>query len=167
MNLHSVLEELNKLYEELPAKEATTKPCDETLTEADDEELVVVDGEEIVDDTVLGGPEDSDVAEEAQSVLECANCGALVIKTDQDIKLDNETELANADESCQYCEEANGYKIIGTFIPTANSALEEGIFDKDITPSVNLSLDGGTGKAVSVLDEPGLTEIFGLSKKEK
>lgn len=56
-------------------------------------------------------------AEEApkQLVLECSKCGALVIKNEEDVAIDDKTDLANIEDECQFCSETEGYKILGTF----------------------------------------------------
>lgn len=128
MNFQTILEELDRIYEELPAKELVnnkpdeeaevTEGCDSTLTEASDEEILV-DDEPIVDDTDIEEAPAEEIAEEApkQVVLECSKCGGLVIKDEADVKVDKETDLANIEDTCQYCEEAAGCKIIGTVVP--------------------------------------------------
>lgn len=156
MNFQTILEELDKLYEELPAEDIAekeipeaaeasevTEECSKTLTEDADEDIVI-DEEPIVDDEVA--------AEEAQLVLECAKCGALVIKPDADIQVDDETGLVNLTDACQYCEETAGYKILGNFIATeapeeaagaeeeaVEESLEEGIFDKRVEKTIKAS----------------------------
>lgn len=172
MNFTSVLEELNRLYEELPAKEAeqerkvesnveaaeqeavevTTEACAKSLTEADDEE-VFIDDEPIVDDEAEAEVEvdttekteaDEQSIEEAVSlILECSKCGALAIKAESDVTVDDKTDLANITDECQFCEEAAGYIIVGTVAPYESATeedaeetsdegeiIEEGIFDK-------------------------------------
>ena len=90
---------------------------------ADDEEI------EIIDD------------EPKQVICECDKCGALVIKAEADIIVDEETDLANVEDECQFCEEAKGFKIVGVVAPyepvDATEAeadvvdeLDEGIFDR-------------------------------------
>ena len=112
MNFISTFDELNKLYESSNGtsvarhKPATKSPIvSERLREADDEEI------EIVDD-------------ESQLVLKCANCGALVIKAEADVKTE-EAGLANTDEPCEYCEETKGYETIGTFISSVDETVSE------------------------------------------
>lgn len=149
MNFQTVLEELDKIYEELPAEETTekevedsvveeevTEACDKTLTEDADEE-VLIDDEPIIDDEVA---DEEAPAEDAQLVLECAKCGALVIKSDSDVKVDEETDLANVDEACQYCEEAEGYKILGNLVvseapveePKAEEVTDEEVVEESL-----------------------------------
>lgn len=101
MNFTSVFEELNSLYED---------KVDETPVE------------EVADDVIADEPADE---EPKQVVLECSKCGALVIKDEIDVAVDAETDLANADEACQYCEETEGYKIVGAVVPYAVENAEE------------------------------------------
>jgi hypothetical protein len=124
MNFQTILEELDKLYEENLTNDIDTEEeVQESLVEDADEE-VLIDDEPIVDDeTQEEEPEveaEEDEAEEdeapKQVVLECSNCGALVIKNEADIKVDEESDLINVDEECQFCEEADGYKIVGALV---------------------------------------------------
>lgn len=78
----------------------------------EDEEIVIVDDEELVDEQPV-----EEVAAEVQVVLECSKCGALVLKAEADVQVDEGTDLANVEEACQYCEEAEGYKVIGSLAP--------------------------------------------------
>lgn len=119
MNFIETFAELNKLYESVEPKDTVEDEVEvaeeETLKEAVEDDIVEeapADAEaeiEVVDD-------ETDSIE-AQLVLECAKCGALMIKSEADVKVDDETGLANAEEACQYCEETEGYKVIGTFAP--------------------------------------------------
>ncbi len=93
----------------------------EAIVEDADEE-VLVDNEPIIDDETeakeTAEAEEVEETDEAtkQVVLECSNCGALVIKEESDIKVDEETDLVNVEEECKFCEEADGYKIIGSLV---------------------------------------------------
>ena len=123
MNFISTFDELNKLYEELPAEEAVKKADKLVEEEIEDEEI------EIVDDEAA-----------AQVVIECTKCGALAIKNKADIKSEDTSDVVNVDEACAFCEEQNGYKVIGSFIPSDPAeepeeaeeieVVEEGLFDK-------------------------------------
>jgi hypothetical protein len=82
-------------------------------------------------------------------VLECANCGAVIIKEESEVEVAEDSDLANIEEECKFCEEADGFKIIGTLAPystedeieivdsdelaeepeESDEELEEGIFD--------------------------------------
>lgn len=141
MNFQTILEELDRLYEEDNAKaveevEETTEEAveeeavkeelkEEVMAEAaeDDEEIEIVDDEEV--EEVEEAPVEEEPAEEVRLVLECANCGAIMIKAEADVNVDEETGLANADEACQYCEAADGHKIIGAVAPYGGADVEE------------------------------------------
>jgi hypothetical protein len=139
MNFQSILEELDSLYEELPAAEAVKadtkadveESCDKPLKEADEE--ILIDDEPIIDDEVAA----EEVAEDEpkQLVLECSKCGALVIKAEADVTVDEASDLVNVEEECAYCEETAGFKVIGNFLPTAGieEATEEEVAEDETT----------------------------------
>lgn len=127
-NFTSVFEELSKLYEEEVREEVVTEEkvkeaCTEELTEAADDEIPV--------DEVPA--EEPAVEEEPRQIIcECDKCGALVIKDEADIVVDEETDLVNVEEECQFCEEAKGYKIVGVVAPY--EAVEEEAADAEEAP---------------------------------
>jgi hypothetical protein len=91
-------------------------PVVEALTEAaEDEEIEIVDDEAAVEEI----PAEEPVAEDEprQVICECDKCGALVIKDEADVVVDEETDLVNVEEECKFCEEAKGFKIIGAVAP--------------------------------------------------
>ena len=170
MNFQTILEELDRLYEEENVKkenektEDTVTETEQELTEAAED---ISDEEEIIDD------EEPAADELKQLILECDKCGALVIKAEEDVKIDDATDLANVDEVCHFCEEAAGCKIIGIVAPyeatedvepvedeieeegiieesSANNSVEESDeeltellnFDVPISASVNIKADG-------------------------
>ena len=109
------------------------------LTEAvgEDDEIEVIDDEEGPVDTeeapaeVVDAPETDESAEEAQEeeaevqlVLECTNCGSIVVKSEASVTVDEETNLANITEACQYCEEAVGYRVLGMVVPYESDMAE-------------------------------------------
>ncbi len=121
-NFISTFDELNKLYEEFAPdvekeeaekEEVVEEGCDKKLTEAAEDE--VVEDEIPVDEEPVEEP----VVEEdpRQVICECDKCGALVIKAETDIVIDEESDLVNVEDECQFCEEANGYKIVGVVAP--------------------------------------------------
>jgi hypothetical protein len=117
MNFQTILEELNRLYEEESLKTNSDSATEEqekeeVLTEAAEEEIEL----EVVDDEQEADELDTEDAPK-QVVLECANCGGLVIKTEADVAVDEKTDLANMAEACQYCEETAGYTIVGEVVP--------------------------------------------------
>ena len=131
MNFQTILEELDRLYEEDRTKveeevvEETAEEVveeeavqeelkEEVMAEAaeDDEEIEIIEDEEVED-----APVEEEAAEELKLVLECTNCGAIMIKAEADVVVDEATGMANVDEACQYCEATDGHKILGVVAP--------------------------------------------------
>ena len=52
-----------------------------------------------------------------KAILECEVCHSLIYKDKDEIKIDDESQLANIDEECPYCFSTNGYKIVGQVEP--------------------------------------------------
>lgn len=131
MNFQTILEELDRLYDEkVEAEEEITEEVEEnaeeaTLTEAAEEEVEIDDDEEIVIVDDEADEADEEAVEEVQMVLECAKCGALVIKPFAEIITDEESGLVNMEEACQYCEATEGYKVAGTLIPSPSEEVTE------------------------------------------
>ena len=146
MNFISTFDELNKLYEEAipevkegPVEEACAK---EALVEAAEDEEI-----EIVDDAEPTVEEEPIVEDEPrQLILECDKCGALVIKAEADVVIDEESGLANVEDKCQFCEETEGYKIVGVMLPyeTAEEsapAVEEPEFTESVEPTAEAPVE--------------------------
>ena len=153
MNFISTFDELSKLYEEVAKEEkveeaeAKEEKVEEACTKeafteaADDEEI------EIVDDVVEEAPVEEMPAEEPavdeepkQVIIECSKCGALVIKDEADIEADEESDLVNVKDECKFCEEKEGYNIVGVVAPyevvdEADESIEaeEDFFDEEST----------------------------------
>ena len=142
---YNIEDVLNTLKQRNPLEfflEDVTETGDDKLIEDADEEILIddepVEDDEAAQEEAADEADEADEAEEAveeteevQLVLECSTCGALALKTEADVEIDAETTLANIKEECQYCEEAKGYKIIGTLAPyaaTEEEPIEEGIF---------------------------------------
>lgn len=148
MNFISTFEELDKLYEgETKKKAVCAKGCTKD-TGSDIEEGVLgtalAVGAGAMAGTALGNAlsEDTeeDFAEEEaprRVIIECDKCGALVIKAEAAIVADEESDLVNMEDACQYCEATEGYKILGTLVPyeadevdsEEAEVVEEGLFD--------------------------------------
>lgn len=121
---------------------------------------------------VEGLTEDDDVeieiVEDSQLVLECANCGALVIKPEGEVETD-ESGVANVKEACQFCEEAKGYKVLGTFSPIDSEEAEETEDETEDQEDENLDegiFNSKKDKPESV-DKENLTELFGFGKEKQ
>ena len=128
MNFQNVLEELDKLYEEDARKaaeeakvaEEAEEAKDEKLTEAAEDEIPVDEepaeeavAEEPTEEAVVDGPK--------QLVIECAKCGAVFVKPEEEVVVDEATDLANVEEACAICEEAAGYKVLGELVSYASA----------------------------------------------
>lgn len=101
---------------------------DVIILESLTEEVEAEDAEEAEVDTA-----DVEATDEpSQLVLECSKCGGISIKAEAEVELDEETGLANAGEECQYCEEAEGYKVIGTLMPYAQEEPVDNAADDEI-----------------------------------
>lgn len=148
MNFISTFDELNKLYEEMPAAKEEDEKLEDTIEEActkeelteaaEDEEIEIVD-DEVADEEVPA--EEPAVDEEPkQVILECDKCGALVIIDEADIKVDEESDLVNVKDKCKFCEEKEGYKIVGSVLPyetvvdpvEVEEPVEDEVFEDDI-----------------------------------
>lgn len=185
MSFINVFEELSKLYESKEEQpEAETVEEEASEVESSEEEQLTEDVEEdVIDEEPVEEeqPEEEQQEEEPKPViLECANCGGLIIKDEADVAVDEESNLANVDEACQYCEETAGYKIIGLVAPYEAAKEEEpeelqATDDKENDAKLDELLDvkldargfGGTGNNVSVLS-PSLGEsaLEGLNEDE-
>ena len=130
MNFISTFEELNKLYEEAKdAKQANEKSedvveeaCDkEALTEAAEDDVIEIEDEAAEVEAAVDEPELYDDTEEElepkQVIMECDKCGALVLRDEDAVIVDEESGLANVEDECEFCEEASGYKIVGVVAP--------------------------------------------------
>lgn len=160
MSFISTFEELSKLYEsvepEVKEEEVVEESTEEELTEAV-EEVDEADGEAEEDETdeVVELEAEEEQEEPKQLILECSNCGGLVIKAEADVAIDDESDLANVDEACQYCEETAGYKVLGAVIPyEPNEALEEGIFDRKPSAKQEELIDEFKNKAEKITKKP-------------
>ncbi len=134
----SVFEDLNAIYDEGLESETKEELTEEVMsepvvaeTEATEvaeaaEEPLTEDSEEVVDNN------DEETEEPKQLILECDKCGALVIKIESDAVFDEETDLVNVEETCQYCEETAGYKIIGVVAPFEVSEKSEDAPEEEI-----------------------------------
>lgn len=138
MSFISVFEELSSLYESEEPVTDVEEVTEEVATKGETEEKPLT--EAIEDDEVVdpAETEETDEVEEPASeevrqvVLECTNCGAVVIRAESDVKVDDESDLANVKEPCQYCEETAGYKIVGIVAPyEVEEAAEEAVEEED------------------------------------
>ena len=155
MNFQTILEELDRLYEEDAVNVTDEKvdedsaaekevPLTEAAEDAGEEEIEIED--DSADDTedAQVAPEEP-VVEELPLVLECTNCGAVSVMAEADTVVDEESALVNTEDPCQYCEEAKGYRIIGKLAPysvddSADAEVEEADVAAEEDDSVEESL---------------------------
>jgi len=179
-NFNSVFEELSKLYEEKPAakqddkqqkqapqmqqkqepgkmpEDSIEEACAKSLTE-DAAEGAIEDDASVVetpdDDEVEIEIEDDEAKDEPrQLILECDNCGGLLIKSESDVVVDEETDLVNIEDACEYCEEAGGYKIVGVVAPYEAAVVETSV-EESLTEETKL-------RTVYVLNQEAEFENF-------
>jgi hypothetical protein len=140
-NFISTFEKLNKLYE-APKVDIKKKSVNfsrkkddaciaKSIAEAADNEEI-----EIIDDDALSGDDTSidelNEEEPRQVICECDKCGALVIKDESDIVVDEESDLINVDDKCKFCDEAGGYKIVGVVAPYEATEAEEDVTEDEV-----------------------------------
>jgi hypothetical protein len=179
MNFIDTFDELNKLYEEKSdeklqkIEEACNK--EKLAEEAEDEEIEIVNDEEteVVDDEEVAeeAPVEEPAAEEEskQIIIECSRCGALAIV--DEVVMDEESGFVNINDECKFCEEKDGYKIVGFVAPyevaeeepeeepvdeaeaTSDDAEESEELDELFNANVGVDLRnfGGDANKVSVL----------------
>ena len=161
MSFISTFEELNKLYEsvepEVKEEEVVEETVEEALTEAveevDETEEATAEKDETEEVIEIDAEEEQE--EPKQIILECSNCGGLVIKAEADVAVDEESDLANISDACQYCEEAAGYKIVGLVTPykateadgsvgedTGEDIVEESLLDVNLPIDVDVQANG-------------------------
>jgi len=148
MNFISTFDELNKLYES-DSKNVITRAKDsakDTVEEGALGTALAVGAGSLVGSAIgnaLSEDTATDVIEEElrQIICECDKCGALVIKDEADIVVDEETGLVNVEDECQFCEEAKGFKIVGVVAPyeVAEEPVEEEPVEEIVDESLNNS----------------------------
>ena len=124
MNFISTFDELNKLYEEKTEKVEESCTKEELNEAAEDEEIEIVDDESQVEE--IPAEEPAVEEEPKQTIIECSKCGALVIV--DEVAADEESDLVNIDDECKFCEEKEGFKIVGSVVPY--EAIEEVVEDE-------------------------------------
>lgn len=127
MNLYSLLEELDRIYEEEAQSDIEELEEEEVIEIEDDEEDDAEEDKIAADDfedefvAEEQAEEESpveDTAEITDYVLECTNCGAVCIKAGKDIKTEENVDLVNVGEACDFCEATAGYVLRGGLVDT-------------------------------------------------
>lgn len=152
MNLYSLLEELDRIYEEeaqsdiIELEDEVIEIEDEEDDEDESSEDEFVEEESAKDDHPVEEP-----VEITDYVLECANCGAVCIKTNKDIKTEENVDLVNVGEACDFCEATTGYILRGGLVDapafhqetTDELAVEESEESEELEDSMSECLTEG------------------------
>lgn len=88
-------------------------------------ETPVDDSQEVVIDTEAETEEEVKEDYIGDVILQCETCKGLIYKKPEDVKIDEETSLANIEEECPVCQSTDGFKIIGEVAEFTEEALEE------------------------------------------
>jgi hypothetical protein len=121
-----------------------TDEMDESLTEAAEDEEI-----EFAEEPVAPIEEPAEEVEPRQLILECSKCGAIVIKDEADVVVDEESDLVNVEDECEYCEEKEGYKIIGVVAPyeaAEEVANEEPVDEEPVEESLAENYEDDLGR---------------------
>jgi hypothetical protein len=134
------------------ASESVEEACNKKKLTEEDEEIEIVDDE---------APTEEPVAEDEprQVICECDKCGALVIRDEADIVVDEKTDLVNVEEECKFCEEAKGFKIVGVMVPyevaeVAEVAEEAPAEESDVEDETDIIDEDLADIARKVFDRP-------------
>lgn len=89
-----------------------------------------------------------------KAILECEVCHSLIYKGKDEIKIDEESQLANIDEECPYCFSTNGYKVVGQVAPFKEESEED---------DIDIEVDGEDVDIESEEDDEDLDESLNES----
>lgn len=116
---------------------------------AEDNTVNIIDpeaeSEEDIQDSYMG-----------KAILECEVCHSLIYKGKDEIKIDDESQLANIDEECPYCFSTNGYKIVGQVEPFKEESEEDDIDIEVDGDDVEVKVDSDEDEKDN--DEEGIDE---------
>lgn len=69
---------------------------------------------------------------DGEVILKCSICGGLISKEPSQVKVDEQTQLANVEEECPYCYNVGGYEVVGEVrSPDENVDLDVTVDDDD------------------------------------
>ena len=151
MNLESIFEELDRIYEE-NSEQLNEGKLDQVEGEEADEEIDI----EIENDEEATPVEDS--PEVTQTVIECAKCGGVTVVAKADVAYDEDTDLVNVGKACQYCEAEDGFKVLDDLIPVAVEETEEEPVEESIINMGNDEMSDG---------DDSITELFDINAPAK
>lgn len=93
-----------------------------------------------------------------KAILECEVCHSLIYKGKDEIKIDDESQLANIDEECPYCFSTNGYKVVGQVAPFEEKSEED---------DLEIEVDGEDVDVESEEDDESLGESLKEASDKK
>lgn len=133
-NFSGIFEELSRLYEE--------------------DEVLVTEEPEVVEEPAVEEPA-AEATGPKQLIIECTKCGSLFVKAEDEVVIDEATDLANVEEACGVCEETEGYKVLGELLPYAT---EEATEDEEIPMDEEAAEDDDMPVEESLLTEGKLLD---------
>lgn len=151
-NFMSVFEDLDRIYEEDLQQEVKTELTEEVEEVLEPEVEEVEEVETPAEETDMTDDAPVEEAVDLQFVLECAKCGAIALKAGDEVIYDEASDLVNVEETCQYCEATEGFKILGNLTPieaaedeevnvdiAEDEVVEEGLFGKKVEKKVKVT----------------------------
>ena len=100
---------------------------------------------------------------DGEVILKCSICGGLISKEPSQVKVDEQTQLANVEEECPYCYNVGGYEVIGEIhSPEENVDVDVTVNDDD---TLEVDSDNVTVENKSMTE--GLNEDVSVDKLAK
>lgn len=100
---------------------------------------------------------------DGEVILKCSICGGLISKEPSQVKVDEQTQLANVEEECPYCYNVGGYEVIGEIhSPEENVDVDVTVNDDD---TLEVDSDNVTVENRSMTE--GLNEDVSVDKLAK
>ena len=100
---------------------------------------------------------------DGEVILKCSICGGLISKEPSQVKVDEQTQLANVEEECPYCYNVGGYEVIGEIhSPEENVDVDVTVNDDD---TLEVDSDNITVENKSMTE--GLNEDVSVDKLAK
>lgn len=100
---------------------------------------------------------------DGEVILKCSICGGLISKEPSQVKVDEQTQLANVEEECPYCYNVGGYEVVGEVrSPDENVDVDVTVNDDD-----TLEVDSDNVKVENKPMAESLNEGVSVSKLAK
>lgn len=113
--MEKYLQEAFKAFEELNEDVFDISTVDglEKAKEFEDEPVWDDREEEIIIDPLAETEEELKKDYIGKAILQCEICQSMIYKNPDEVVIDEETQLANIDEVCPFCQSEDGFKVIG------------------------------------------------------